>query len=114
MRGQNKVCLSRTPAMLSATGEADKGRNCSEHPLVVTEMHVPGTDLERSIWYPDGKLGVLTGNIKDLPLLYFIHSRGTMEFAREKEAKKTSAHGKPYKLPSTRKNFYFPQASILD
>lgn len=63
MRGQNKVCLSRTPAMLSATGEADKGKNRSEHPLVVTEMHVPGTDLERSIWYPDGKLGVLTGNI---------------------------------------------------
>lgn len=66
--------------MLSATGEADKGKNRSEHPLVVTEMHVPGTDLERSIWYPDGKLGVLTGNIKDLQKLYFIHSRGTMEF----------------------------------
>lgn len=64
--------------MLSATGEADKGKNRSEHPLVVTEMHVPGTDLERSIWYPDGKLGVLMGNIKDVQKLYFIHSRGTM------------------------------------
>lgn len=72
MRGQNKVCFSRTSLMLSAAREADKGRNCSEHPLVVTEMHISGTDLERSICYPDRKLGVLTGNIKDLQQLYLI------------------------------------------
>lgn len=105
MRGQNKVCFSRTSAMLSATREADKGRNCSEHPLVVTETHVSGTDLERSIWYPDGKLGVLTGNIKRL---YLIRSRGKMEFVKVKEAKETSAHKKaekPHKFPSIRENF---------
>lgn len=51
--------------MLSAAREADKGKNRSEHPLVVTETRVSGTDLERSIWYPDSKLGVLTVNIKD-------------------------------------------------
>jgi len=49
------------------------------------------TDLESSIWYPDGTLGVLTGNIKDLQQLYLIRSRGTMEFVTVKEVKKTSA-----------------------
>lgn len=86
MRGQNKVCFSRTSVMLSAAREADKGRNRSEHPLVV-ETHISGTDLERSIWYPDSKLGVLTGNIKDLQQLYWIRSKGTMEFVRVKEVK---------------------------
>lgn len=75
MRGQSKVCLGRTWAMLSATREADKGRSCSEHPLVVTETHVSGTEPERSTWYPDGILGVLAGNIKDLQQLCLIHSR---------------------------------------
>lgn len=78
--------------MLLATREEDKGRHRSEHPLVVTETHVSGTDLERSIWYSDSKLGVLTGNIKDLQQLYLTCSRGTMEFVKVKEVKKTSAY----------------------
>lgn len=48
----------------------------------------------RSIWYPDGKVGVLTGNINDLQQLYLISSRGMMEFVRVKELKKTSTYRK--------------------
>lgn len=107
MLGQNKVCFSRTSVMLSATREADKGRDRSEHPLVATETHISGTDLERSIWHPDGKLDVLTGNIKDLQQLYLIRSRGTTEFVRVKEVKKTGAYRK-LKSPFHQGEFLHP------
>lgn len=86
--------------MLPATGEEQR-EHCSEHPLVAAETHIPGTELERSIWYPDGTLGVLAGNIKDLRRLCLIQGGRAMKFIRAKEAKETSAHRKLKKPTQT-------------
>lgn len=76
--------------MLLATGEEQR-EDCSEHPLVAAETHIPAQSWKGAFGIQTVPWVVLTGNIKVWRLCSIQRGRA-MKFIRVKEAKKSSAH----------------------